>query len=94
MSDKTGTLTQNELTFVAVCSKLDSSYLWGQTTTASSGRENVEKQRLTDYLAGQEAFLKCLTICHDCTLLNLTEKDGSVTQVLTGSSLDEQCLLN
>lgn len=45
-------------------------------------------------MAGQEAFLKCLTICHDCTLLNLTEKDGSVTQVLTGSSLDEQCLLN
>ena len=92
MSDKTGTLTQNELTFVAVCSKLDSSHLWGQTTTTASG--SVEKQRLADYLAGQEDFLKCLTICHDCTLLNLTEKDGSVTQVLTGSSLDEQCLLN
>lgn len=28
MSDKTGTLTQNELTFIAVCADENSSYLW------------------------------------------------------------------
>ena len=48
MSDKTGTLTQNELTFVAVCSKIESSNLWNQTTTVASG--SVEKQSLADYL--------------------------------------------
>ena len=32
LSDKTGTLTLNELTFVAVCSKLDSSHVMGDET--------------------------------------------------------------
>ena len=37
LSDKTGTLTQNELTFVAVCSKLDSSYLMGKIEGRDEG---------------------------------------------------------
>ena len=45
MSDKTGTLTQNELTFVALCSKQDSSYLNGKTTS----KEVTQPQSLADY---------------------------------------------
>ena len=36
LSDKTGTLTLNELTFVAVCSKLDSSHVMGDTIFKTS----------------------------------------------------------
>ena len=36
MSDKTGTLTQNELTLVAVCSKEDSAYLMGKNIVYSN----------------------------------------------------------
>ena len=53
LSDKTGTLTQNELTFVAVCSKRFSSYLFGETSTEvpyENDRTKVDKQLLADYL--------------------------------------------
>ena len=46
------------------------------------------------HLAGKASFLRCLTLCHDCTLLQLPKPDGSFKELLTGSSLDEQCLLN
>lgn len=56
LSDKTGTLTQNELTFVAVCSQPDSSHIMGQTTTrpASIVANGVlEAERATDAAASQ-----------------------------------------
>lgn len=54
----------------------------------------TEDQSLADYMQGSDDFLKCLTICHDCTQLKISQKDGSDITVLSGASLDEQCLLN
>lgn len=53
---------------------------------------------MTTYLSGKTDFLRCLTLCHDCTILEVDaprSKGGDTKQkLLTGSSLDEQCLLN
>ena len=48
---------------------------------------------LKEYLSDKEDFLKCVLLCHDCTKMELTDDKGAKKQVLTGSSLDEQCLL-
>ena len=72
MSDKTGTLTKNELTFVAVCASVDSSYLLGDVMTS----EETKKQDIQTYLADKEDFLKCLTLCHDCNILELSLPEG------------------
>lgn len=50
---------------------------------------------MADYLLASDNsnFMKCLTICHDCTILKLKQLDGTETAALSGASLDEQCLL-
>ena len=72
MSDKTGTLTKNELTFVAVCASVNSSYLCGEVSTF----EETKKQDMGTYLSDKEDFLKCLTLCHDCTIIELNLPNG------------------
>ena len=95
MSDKTGTLTQNELTFVALCSDLNTVYIKGKTLDNSNPADVKSKDStLGQYVQGQSDFLKCLTICHDCTILELNLPNGTKSEVLTGASLDEVCLLN
>ena len=96
MSDKTGTLTKNELTLVAVCTKEDSYFLKGQSYSAGGkrGEEQGTMTTMGEYLSDQTDFLKCLKLCHDCTMLSISGT-GPVAkkEVLTGASLDEQCLL-
>ena len=78
MSDKTGTLTKNELTFVAVCSDVNSYHLKGRTMDISNP-DNVKEtdQTLGQYVQNYSDFLKCLTICHDCTILELNLPNGT-----------------
>ena len=40
--------------------------------------------------------MRCLTLCHDCVMLQYGDSKDSkdCKEVLTGASLDEQCLLN
>ena len=49
---------------------------------------------LQEYLSDKEDFLKCMLLCHDCTIMELKDDKGAKKQVLTGSSLDEQCLID
>ena len=74
MSDKTGTLTQNELTFVAACCDAKSSFLYDEVrtqATASSSEEEREKiESIGEYLGSHEDFLRCLALCHNCVILN------------------------
>ena len=90
MSDKTGTMTKNELTFVSVCASEKSSHCLGTTTTEGSADKT---ESIGDYLMDKVDFIKCVQLCHDCTILNLNEK-GKQKKLLTGSSLDEISLLN
>lgn len=48
---------------------------------------------MASYLEDKTDFLKCLKLCHDCTTLELVVEGGRKKEVLTGASLDEQCLL-
>ena len=83
MSDKTGTLTKNALTLAAAyCCEQD-----------KTGTAYMDKKTLGEYLNNKSEFLQCLLLCHDCTILELPTKDG-MKKLLTGASLDEQCLLN
>ena len=72
MSDKTGTLTQNELMFVAVCADDKSSYLWNEVTLADA----TIKQSMGAYLAEKQDFLRCLLVCHDCTIIEMNLPNG------------------
>ena len=46
------------------------------------------------YLKTFDSFLRCLTLCHDCSIIEVKKANGKSDRVLTGASLDEQCLLN
>ena len=77
MSDKTGTLTQNELTFVAACCDAKSSFLYDEVrtqATASSSEEEREKiESIGEYLGSHKDFLRCLALCHDCVTLKFEQ---------------------
>jgi len=51
-------------------------------------------ERFGDYLKDKADFLHCLLLCHDCAILELPDRNGEINKVLTGASLDEQCLIN
>ena len=70
MSDKTGTMTKNELTLVAACCS-DSSYYMRGTIFKAVEKENLVGQEgsLGSYVESHTDFLKCLKICHDCSIL-------------------------
>ena len=86
MSDKTGTLTQNELSFVAAC--CDQSITYNIEVSSSDQKTVQSNETLGQYLKHYQNFLRCLTLCHDCIYM---ETQGE--KVLSGASLDEQCLL-
>jgi len=76
--------------FVAVSADEKSSFLWGEVTLADA----TIKQSMGAYLADKEDFLRCLLVCHDCTIIEMNLPNGEKRPMLTGASLDEQCLLN
>ena len=93
MSDKTGTLTKNELTLVAACCDSQSSFLLGKITRDENGLQVKQEGSLMDYLQDKIDFLTCLLICHDCTILEVPISENKTKRMLSGPSLDEQCLL-
>ena len=90
MSDKTGTLTQNELTFVAACCNAKSSFLYDEVRTqptASSSEEEREKiESIGEYLGSHEDFLRCLALCHDCVIQKFEKPEVTLPQL--SASLD------
>ena len=76
MSDKTGTMTKNELTFVAACADEQGSHRFGKTYLAAGRNERVVEQPLSDYMRDKTEFVKCIKICHDCTILSMKDKKG------------------
>lgn len=90
MSDKTGTLTLNELTLVAVCADDSNSYLKGKFTSGGVERPGD----LKTYLTGKTDFLRCLNLCHECVMLETDHPEHGKQEFLSGSSLDEQCHVN
>lgn len=95
MSDKTGTLTKNELTLVAVSCDSDSSFCQGTTFTKQlDGTETSCDGKLEAYVRDKTDFLKCLKLCQDCTILEVKDNNGKIERLLTGASLDEQCLIS
>ena len=53
MSDKTGTLTQNELTFVALCSDVNTVFIKGKTTDSSNPADiKTKDSTLGQYVQG------------------------------------------
>lgn len=94
MSDKTGTMTKNELTLVALCCDADSYFLKGKCFRQDEKGDIVGTEASCgSYVVDKTDFLKCLKLCHDCSLLTYPMADGKTKDVLTGASLDEQCLL-
>ena len=94
MSDKTGTLTQNELTFVAACCDSKSSFLFNEVrtqATASSSEEEREKiESIGEYLGVHKDFLRCLALCHDCVTLKFEQPQATVPQASASIDVVEQ----
>jgi phospholipid-transporting ATPase len=90
-SDKTGTLTQNELEFkyLSVTKK-------GSVEETGDGSVVIGAEDLTEKLTdlkeshSTEMFFNCLNICHGCVSIP-DKKTGDSTY--SGSSMDELCLL-
>ena len=68
-SDKTGTLTQNELIFKSLSVVAESSTI----VCSGSGCEIAEKLEHDD---NTYMFFKCLSVCHECFA---THKDEEIT---------------
>ena len=58
MSDKTGTLTKNQLNLVAICADASVTY--------PSRDESTKDQSIGEYLLDKTDFIKCIFLCHGC----------------------------
>ena len=84
MSDKTGTLTKNQLNLVAICADASVTY--------PSRDESTKDQSIGEYLLDKTDFIKCIFLCHGCAKKS-AQKDQKQAQVLTGANLDELAIL-
>ena len=100
MSDKTGTLTQNNLSLVAVCCDETSSFMFGKKfdkIEVGEGSEETTACTLGEYAKKAEwagEMIRCMTLCHDCSIIEIKDStDKLVRKETMGASLDEQCFL-
>ena len=116
MTDKTGTLTKNQLSLTALCADATVTYVSQKYSNHELRRQNsinsartssarqslpgaIPPQQASDHLSLDEYmqdktdFVKCILLCHECT--KKTEgTDNERKEVLTGTNLDEQALIN
>ena len=78
--DKTGTLTKNELVFKK----------W--SCGGSILEQGIEVETCQEDIERFKNFLRSIVICHDIMIVD-TEVDGIQTKQMSGSSVDEMCLL-
>ena len=61
MSDKTGTMTKNELTFVAACADEHASHRFAKTHVVNGKNvDSVTDETLGDYLKDKSEFNRCV----------------------------------
>lgn len=84
-SDKTGTITQNELRFRTLSVNGHSFDCTINEVTGELSFDNLNKADQTSL----KNFFLCISLCHDCITVEVAGK-----KIYTGPSMDEQCLLN